>query len=215
MKNDGNLIAQIYDLESKISSFKVEVNSINVLLNELKSQFERFRSNEFVSASQLSDVLSCFTKDVEKVKDLINTLTQKHAQLNGYYCSLSQELSQNFKKLEDHEDKFEKSDGTMIDLKQNLTSLVNISDSNLRGLHKDLKAELFAKIEAVKQEFISSPKSVVESNQEVSKKVELAHLDSQNAMLKLGNLETQFRIFDRKLENLDIRIKKMELANQQ
>jgi|GEM_PF-5675423 hypothetical protein len=215
MSNDTSFIAKLHDLESKIGIHRVEFNSINSSLNEFKRQLDQFRSNDYISSERYNQNHTGFIKEIETIKDLIDSLTYKHTQLNGYYCNLFQELATQSEKLDTDVESLSKFNISFSDLKQEMVNKVSNCEEALRSFVLDVKNELVCRINFIKQEFISSPKSVVESNHDVAKKVEMAQLDCQNAMLKLGNLETQCRIFDRRLENLDIRIKKIELAKQE
>lgn len=68
-----------------------------------------------------------------------------------------------------------------------------------------------AHLEKVKAELVVSPAQILENNNEIKRKVEIALIDSNTAILKSTNLESMFKVIDRKIENLSQLIKKLEL----
>lgn len=209
---DSPFLSKICELEQVLNSFKIEINSINCIINDLKRQLDQFRTNDYVTNSQSSDFKNAVAEQIKNVKCLWDQCVNVEQSLTKEIAFLKDKMKFQNIDIHVHSQKIESLEEDLIHVKK----LIAISSDNQSDICSKssaaIKDYLIAQLEDIKRMFVASPKSAIESNQETAKKVEMAQLDSQNAMLKLGNLETQFRIFDRKLENLDIRIKKIELA---
>lgn len=209
---DSQLVGKVCELEQVLNTFKIEVNSINSIINDLRRQLDHFRTNDYVTNSQFADFKNALAEQMKNATLLWEQSVVVQQALGKELSILKDKMKFQNIDIHIHSQKIDSIEEDLIHVKK----LISISSDNQSDIcsksYTAIKDYLITQLEDIKRMFVANPKSAVESNLDTAKKVEMAQLDSQNAMLKLGNLETQFRIFDRKLENLDIRTKKIELA---
>lgn len=206
------LAKMVNDLERKVEVMKVEITSINNLINSHKTQIAE--ANEKMSIPDefepfRAKVKEAFNEMADRQNSLVEKMNQHQAEIDG--------ISNHFSFVQSQRDK-DKSD--LEDLSIEFSSYKTAMTLKIAAIEKSLSESLKSMREdwqklstAVVSQVSEAPQSIIQSNDQLLKKVEMACLDGANAMLKLGNLETQALILSRRLENLDIRLKKMELTH--
>ena len=86
----------------------------------------------------------------------------------------------------------------------------------LRNDHKKaleaLRKEFQASLDSLRKDLVVSPSDVFQQNNDVMKKLESTALDGSNAMMKVNNIDLHTRILEKRIENLAIQIKRIELS---
>lgn len=114
------------------------------------------------------------------------------------------------------------------DLKEDLKSLKEClatiradykhDHDNLEGLILHLNGktsnELQSRLEALHKDLVVSPKDIAQQNSTLLKRIEAASMDGVNAMQKVNAQDLNLRILDKKIENLAIQIKRIDLTKQ-
>lgn len=204
------LARTLNDLERKVETLCVEINSINGTINAHKIQlaeanerisipdeFEPFRTKVKEALNELAD----------RQNALIMKISDHRAEIEAIMNHLTFVQTQRDKDKNDVDKLAE-----VVSLQKNemilkISSIEKLLYESLKTLRDEWQK--YSSLLSVKA--TEAPQSILQSNEQVLKKVEMACLDGANAMLKLGNLETHSRIMERRLENLDIRLKKLEL----
>jgi hypothetical protein len=201
------------DYDLAIETIRRSIDDIHVRLNQFNVEHEELRKKPDVPSEfeAFKDFVSNKILDLNMSKD-----ASLHS-MKGF----QEKLSKVFLEIEKicsgrKEDKDKLAILTeSLDVRKQGDSL-RIKDQELafsKGL-SGVREEIKKAIEALKAEILVSPASILETNQAIIKKTEEAKMDAANAMLKLANFDTQLMFFQRKLENLEIRIKKFELNQQ-
>lgn len=203
----------VVDLQRKVETSETQYQYCIDLINTLQKQINELKNCNFVSkkeSDENTNHLKCNINELQKsIKYISDKYTSSSDSLEAIKsglnnCVLScREISKNTSSLEQEFNLASKDIYYKINHNENLISKTFSS----------IKSEIEEKFSLIKKEVASYPKSILENNEKIMTKVEIAQMDAQNVALKYSNLETQLKIFDRKLENLDIRIKKMELLD--
>lgn len=98
---------------------------------------------------------------------------------------------------------------------QNLTTAQLREERNyVNDFIQNSKIELKALLDNMRKELAVNPATIFEQNDVMMKKLETAMLDGSNAMLKQNNTDVNLKLLERKLENLSLLVKKLDLALQ-
>lgn len=200
-----------YDL--LIEQIKRSIDDVNTRLNSFSIQHEELRHKPDIPAeyrefkSFLIEKMKIITESVEsfsnQLKD-VNSKLMKESSHNENEKIEIDTIKNSIKEIVDS-----------IELKnKELNQKINGLGDSISQVHLSAKEHSNKIIDKLKQEISVTPSSILETNNQILRKIEECKMDCSNAMLKLANFETQFTIFQRKLENLDIRIKKFELEKQ-
>jgi hypothetical protein len=94
-----------------------------------------------------------------------------------------------------------------------------VQDDKFQTFFKDnkkamdaLRFEFQASINKMQNDLVVSPSTILQQNNDVMKKLESTSLDGTNAVMKVNNLDTHVRILEKRIENLAIQIKRLELS---
>lgn len=163
----------------------------------IPAEFQLFKAKVEMFMQQNDDKINTAVAQIGMVKGVIDQLQQQINQLKTLISALDDKISVGLSSFQNHisnEDMKSKAEHHAI------------SDKFL-----DIENKFQKKLDDLKASIVVSPKDILETNTTLVKKMEAAQLDANNALLKLGNLELITRIIDKKADNLDIRIKKLEL----
>jgi len=210
---DVQVTSSIHSIESRIDLVKREMESINAHINLFKRHFEELFKKpdvpgEFLAFKLMVDAFIKCTQDnhistISTISEIKSTLqTNKITILNQE--NEIRMLRQSFPMLD------QKIDDTKSDLSTKIVS-ISTAFSNKFEAHADKQKK---QLEEFSSFALSAPKSVMETNKSISDKIDIALLESSNAIAKMCNIEQTLKMLDRKLEGLAIQVKKVELAQQ-
>ncbi len=208
-----NLAPKVKFLEDKFQQLIIEINSINEnvnlfkrLIQELADKYQdvdllKSLNNKFDSSVKAFEsnchALKCqkdsLADDLSKLKSNLSSLVFDHVDLG--------------QRFDDH---FIKSEAERNNKNAKIAEIECGFNNQIQALRNEMKASL----SKLQSDLSVSPASVFEQNNNIIKKLESASLDGTNAMLKVNNMDMNIRIVEKKIENLDIRIKKIELLAQ-
>lgn len=190
-----------------------EIDSINISINSFKSQILEITSR-YKDIDSLKSLENKFDSSIKVYQGSHDSIKSQNEVIRSEvdFCKSKikfqdQELSSHMKRQDD--------------LQQDLMDYRSLQNQK----HTNMQDDFFSKIESEKKsveskfqklekELVVSPASVFEQNKDLLRKLESASLDGTNAMLKVNNMDLAIRIIEKKIENLSILIKKIELLAQ-
>lgn len=198
-------------IEDKLVAFSKEISAIYNRLNQNQSALKDLQDKYFEidKLKPLNDKFADLKKDVVNHKSVIDDKCFS--------------LKQEFEVLKNNLDEWKTSlsvlantvvywEKTLNDLRIYVDSKFHILEQNYQNELLLVRKELQEAIASLKKDVMVSPKDIFKQNQDMMQKVESACLDGTNAMLKVNNQETQFRILEKKIESIFIQLKKFELS---
>ena len=211
MMKDVQVAASINAIEAKIDSFRVEMESVNSNINFFKNQIQELYKKPDVPSefAEFKSVADSF------IKDLFSKNISVNSSISGIKISIEtikSMLEQHDLKIRFNETANRILDDEISDVKEELSQkIVSISTvfSNRFDDHVEKQKK---QVEFIGAQALAAPKSILESNNSLIDKIELSRLDGSNAILKASNLELAVKLLERKLENLTLQVKKIELT---
>ena len=211
---DIQVSASIHSIESKVDLVKREMESVNAHINLFKRHFEELFKKpdvpaEFLAFKLMIDAFIKYTQDnhvstmstISGIKSTLQTTKITIANQDNEIRMLRQSVPMLDQKIDD----------TKSDLSTKIVS-ISTAFSNKFDAHADKQKK---QLEEFSTYALSAPKSVLETNKSISDKIDIALLESSNAIAKMCNIEQTLKMLDRKLEGLSIQVKKVELAQQE
>lgn len=210
---DVQVSASIHAIEGKVDLVKREMESVNTHINRFKLQIEELSKKpdvpaEFESIKSSIDSFIKGTQDrhvstmctISDIKSTLQTAKITIANQDNEIRMLRQSVPMLDEKIET----------TKQDLSSKIVS-ISTAFSNRFDAHADQQKK---QLDVFGAQAMAAPKSVMESNNSILEKLEVATLDASNSMMKVNNLELSMKVWERKLENLTIQVKKLELSQQ-
>ncbi len=199
--------------QDRVQQMFIEINSINENINLFKRLIQEL-ADKYEDVDLLKSLNGKFDSSVKAFESNCESLrAQKTAisdEVSKLKCSVST-LSFDFVDLEHRfHDHFIKVNGDKAVNEERFREIQSAFRNEVEALRNEMRTSL-SKLQA---DLSVSPASVFEQNTVHIKKLESASLDGTNAMLKVNNMDMNIRIVEKKIENLDIRIKKIELMAQ-
>jgi len=211
--NDAQVHASIHAVESIVASFRREMESVNEHINFFKRQIDELYKKPDVPAefAAFKTVTENFVKDINDKNSTSKLLIDG---IRSVIESLKNTTSVHTNELRQLRDSLPIMEKQITETKDVLSQKI-VSISTAFTSRFDEHAEKQKKqLETFSNHALTAPKSVIESNQTIIEQLEVATLDSSNAILKTNNMELTLKLLERKLENLTIQVKKIELTQQ-
>lgn len=210
---DVRVTASIHAIESRVDSFRREVDSINHYINVFKTQIDELYSkpNVPVEFAEFRRTAESFFKEVS---DKFSTNKLLVDGIRGVLEMLKSAVSHHDILINQVRDTIPFIEQRITDTSDTLSQkIVSITTafSNKYDAHADRQKK---QLEDFSMQALAAPKSVIETNKSISDKIDIALLESSNAIAKMCNLEQTLKMLDRKLDGLAIQVKKVELAQQ-
>ena len=208
-----NVNALIDKHDKQLNQLSIEINGINEninlfrnLIKELTDRYEKVDDIHPIS-QKMDSSLASFGAMMNRFKDQQSSLIKEIGDLkhhNALVETFTSSISRKVDLIVSDTDSYKEC---------NRVQLKNIQESQAANLasFKKLYEENLGKL---KSDLTVSPSSVFQQNNDIIQKLESASLDGSNAMLKVNNMDMHIKILERKIEKLDILIKKLELQAQ-
>lgn len=208
---DVQVNATVSAISAKVDNFKNEIESINHNINVFKRQLEDlckkpdvpedFKSYKSITENNFKDLYN----KIEGLTSSLNPAKTSIAQMKSQIGFHDEDFSEQMKLIEKLSVRIEQINN---DLSQKLKTFITSLSNRLNEHEAKQKTET----ESLRSQLETLPKSILESNETILLKLQTATLDAENAMSKVNNNELHIRVLERKLENLFIQFKKVELA---
>jgi hypothetical protein len=210
---DVQVVASLHAVESKLEQYKIEYESINHSINVFKTQIqelnkkpdvpEEFKSFRLATESFISDLNQkqvTNKSSIESIKIDVDSL-KRALVIHEERIRITSELLPVLEKQTD-------------EVKQEASKKIVDISTSFSGRFNEYAEKQKSQLESFRSEALSAPKSVLESNNRILEKLEVAMLDASNAILKTNNIELAMKLLERKLEHLVLQVKKNELSQQ-
>lgn len=213
------------NLENKSDSFKKEISSIRDLISSIEQKIDASESKKTIEwTASLESIKKQFSQYVPV--NSLKVLSEVH---EANQASVAAELSKMKQKLVELDEKFLANGNAYLgikadqdDLRKQISELGAFFERKFHSLQdriKDLENGFAAQFASLREWVKGSiEKKASESwintdtfdtfQKDLGHKLDIVQLDSSNAILKSSNAEKQIGILDRKIENLQILIKK-------
>jgi chromosome segregation ATPase len=208
---DVQVIASLQNVESKLEQYKSEYESINHSINVFKNQINELHKKpdvplEFGSFKSTTELL---------IKELSNNQYSNKLSID----SIKTDITSLRRAIEIHEDRIRTAERHLPILERGVSEAKEALNQKIETVsngfalrfteHADKQK---SQLESFRAEAFSAPKSVIESNNRILEKLEVATLDASNSMLKVNNFDLNLKLLERKLEQLTLQVKKLELS---
>lgn len=189
------------------------VNELYKRIESLVSDIQAF----YDKLQKLSEIDVCKEK-IEKFDSFLKSMHEACATLHKGHssgiASLESAVTENIKQIDGLKDVTKRIFDQWTVEEKKWTARFEAQASNFNTVASNLRSEFNKSLEVLKGQIGASPASILESNQSILKKFEATQMDASNAMLKMNNAESTQILFSRKLENLELRMKKLEIEKQ-
>ena len=205
------VILRRYDV--LMEEIRRSIDDINRRLNSISKEHQDLSKKPDIP-SEYQEFKYLVNSKIQAISDSLDSFSIK---VKDVRTQLSHEISRNeTDRIEKEDDRMQMKEilDSIESQKREFTQKINALGDSISQASSSVKDHANRSVEKLKQEISASPSSILETNNSILRKIEECKMDCTNAMLRLANFETQFSLFHRKLENLDIRIKKLELEKQ-
>lgn len=210
---DDKIDRLIQKHDAQLSQHMLEINTLNHNVNIFKTVIQEIRER---------------LGEVDALQHLHKEFNDLTIYLKGESQAIIASLDSLKKEVYQMQLKASQSKEMQVELAAKLDETIAIQDRHFQGNNLKLRdsekahsekienyhVEFQKSLEQLKNELSVSPIAIFEQNNLMMNKVENAALDGSNAMLKVNNMDMKITIVEKKMENLAIQIKKLELSNQ-
>lgn len=210
---DHEFGAKLKSFQDKFDQLFKEINYINENVNVFKRLISEI-SDKYQDVEALKPLNHKFESSVQAYQVLHDSLKSQKDILKIEIDSISQKLNKVNDVTEDHQKRLENLENNFITLKSSQENKISFLQDHFNASLNALKKEIQNSLLKMQTDLTVSPASVYEQNNNLVRKLESASLDGTNAMLKVNNMDLAIRIVEKKIENLSILIKKLELQAQ-
>jgi septation ring formation regulator EzrA len=197
--------------KARLEQISQELISINDFINAFKRNLDDL-SKKY---SELESIKGLESKVDDATKGYLQghiILKKKSELLDLANSAMQANNSDMIKALSSLSSKHESIEERFLDYKNDQ----ELKAQTLRNDHKKaleaLRKEFQASLDSLRKDLVVSPSDVFQQNNDVMKKLESTALDGSNAMMKVNNIDLHTRILEKRIENLAIQIKRIELS---
>lgn len=235
----GNKLKDMSNLiEQKISNFGVRIEQIVAKVEgqakshaELASDVSTGLSRANSNLSDASQRISAISSNVVTKDDLVGHVASFSKRIEALESAIQQlqiGLDSHGAFIESAHGKIAKTNISVDDVKNNVIALNGILSSmkgSIDSVRKDASVNLAAesakivghigeKIDAAKTELAAHSSPIDAMRDDLLKKIEDMSIDGRNAVLKAGNSSQQIAIIEKKIENILLTLKKIDLSKE-
>jgi hypothetical protein len=212
--NDVNILKSIIDLTRKVESFQVDINSINSSINRYNVEIESL-SNRTDIPKEFNDLKNKLEDHLIQFNGIVVSINSFFNEIRKRIASQKEDIEENSKKTEVSLWKFNEIEKSIEDTRR---QIIMKNEAIMREFTNKLNSfsdAYLKEISSLRSDVMISPKSILDSNNSILKKLEIAQLEGNNATLKVNNIDLNVRVLEKKLENLSLQCKKIELSKQE
>ncbi len=178
--------SSIEEINSRMATWASDRMKINGFLDELKRTISEISNKQYNHSNSLDKLYADYIKFKDKTEET--------------HTSLNKEIKKNKQSIDDAPD--------IADWASKLYGRVT-SDMSYRD--KQMTSYVDKKIDGLAQDFAADPLSAESVKASLLNELQTLALDGKNAYLKSNNCSQQIQILEKKVENLNLIIKKYEL----
>lgn len=232
-KESGNLLSKIVELSNYLDQLK-KSNENNY------SIIQQFGTNHILQINKINEDINNYTlglrdlsKDANENNKRIDVLSKSVSLLNSSLKTTSnkvEDFSESLANIAKKHDSLKKEISTVSasniafsqqsehlihkipDFKDWASQVLVKTDASLQDVRLELKNKISTGIENVRTELKEDPLTVDFIKKEFKNSLESLALDSKNAYLKSNNSSQQIQLLEKKIENINLTLKKYELS---
>lgn len=197
----NNHHVQLGKLDEKINDQQLGLFSLSKYREEHSKRIDKIHD----SLSSLKSGLGTFQAAMQDFSASIEKLNADHSILKKEFSEIQAKFNENMQK-------FALSMQKMPDFKDWAAQVLIRSDESLDNTRSELINKIESAIQSVRKELREDPLTVNFIKKEFKNALESLSLDSKNAYLKSHNCAQQVQILEKKIETINLTLKKYELS---
>lgn len=201
-KNEFIILKKSY--QDSVDSMKTTIESLRVAFIDLHSQFESLKNSHYINVKTHQEVIDEFKKKI------ISEINAFIADMKTNFYEISHDIELIQKKMLTYENLPSMTDK----IKSKLDSIlpeVNRFKSELYDQNNQFRDSIRTLVEEFKQNILNKPSEIPSLKSDFDAKLKNAYLDLENANIRTQNLEKQILFMEKKIENVMLLVKKIEL----
>jgi len=213
--SDGFIRGGIAKLDDKHDSLKMSLDSHEDLLNEYEArllELEKERSFNEGFRSDISSKMSYALNKLESIKYSFDSYEDSITKLNAQSlacCGSLNSICRDLTEFREIDKCFKESYDNLAKEFQSLNSSVS---QYMNREFSRIQNEVDGKFTVNNQIMNAYPAALEALRDEIKHELELTSLNGQTAVLKSGNGEKQIQLLEKKVENINLLLKKYELS---
>lgn len=208
MQLSAEVLKDFYD---KYRQIFVEFEAIGISVNESKRLIAEL-IGKYGEIDSLKALEGKFDLVVKSQKASCETLRIENESLKREVENCRQDISKMNKSIVDIRERLDQNDSIAREYCEKQKAQNKSDQDSFRSWVDVLKKEFSEEISSLRKDLVVSPALILENNEQLMLRIQSAELDGTNAMLKVNNMDTNYRIIEKKIESLLILLKKIELS---
>jgi len=210
-----NLKADFQNVSTRVEQYdKQHIENLATIGKSVGALNEKLNhiANVVIDKDQMQEIMEHVLLQIEGVANSKQPLIAEidKLKIDNYRLSEAirqiQEIPQ---KLSDKMQSMGQSIGVLeSNLKRDITHVSDAQDVSFKIFMQDCEK----KLADWKVEILGTPTANLKVKEELEQKMQMAQLDGSNAVIKVNNVEQQIKLLEKKLENLQLQVKRNELA---
>lgn len=211
---------KIIEQSNKINELSESNSKIYLMFNEVLSDIKDLKNLYNQLADKISDLTRSedafdrfsveTAKEINRLSLAIENLSQKQKEMYAVEQSQFKNQARVCMDFQDHKKDFDALRDVVMVLSKMLethkTETQSLIHGNMTAMHSVVDTKI-ASIDIPKHQKVYDP------NQEILEELRGLRLDVQNAVLKNKNLEAQYKLQEKKVENISLNVQKLQLGN--
>lgn len=220
---------KIYNLSSFVDSNFKSIFSLENSVKDLTQSHESHVQGFSLGLQRISEKVDSSLADHPKIVDfsnLQNDLNDRFKALRSWIESIKDSINEIQGDLVSLRGEVQAHDANFAEQQQDFVFIKSLFEKHKSEIDQRLSIasaqnELRAKaildkhvkdMEALRDDLKGSPNALESVKQDILQQIESASLDASNAVIKAANVDSQQKIIERKIENIQLLLKKYELA---
>lgn len=210
----GKAEANAKTLEDHRQLFSKYVASQNKIYNDFSEMVSKIKDQLEVAFDQKNQITNSYTETVNRIrgfKDSMDECKKCYDKFLTDYLKFKDSSEENAASQAKAVEKLTRTIAALPSLQEWSNSLYAKVQENLGYREKQATAYVDKKIDKLAKDFDANPLSAESVKTALFNEIQALALDGKNAYLKSNNCATQLALLEKKLENLNLLIKKYEL----
>lgn len=210
---EKNALSQLQAQVHQLECYKVEIAYINKTIN-LHSRLIEEANNRMNVPFEFEN----FKTDIKKeITSLVNKQNQIFSALHNTSKELD-EIKRNVAGINqllcEHISRFESIKESINSHKSETKSKLDLTNKSFSEAFSAYRESVNKKLLESENKLSSIPQSILDKNNKILKDLEIISEDTKNSCLKVDNVDLNIKVLERKVENLALQLKRMQLTQQ-
>jgi len=192
-------------LKQIIESHTIELKSIAKNINQFKLHFDELFKKADMPV-EFHDLKSKFEDHLKKFKSFEESVVGRFSSLLTIISGFNQSILNHIKSHEPYEGRFSSLETEVQQLKDMFSKKQSLLQDEVLKQISTFTVSYNSHLENLKKEFIDHPKSISDSNKELTKRFEQTSLDCTNAIKRCRNTDALQQMLERKIKEFEQKI---------